>query len=120
MQRRGLNSASLGELMGYDAHSIGRHIGAGAPNLATKFRIERALDFYPLWSLDRELWARRQCVDRFDCDPRLLTFVALKALCRRLGVASPIIRQREAFFQALVDYFAAHPKTKPIPETPKT
>jgi lambda repressor-like predicted transcriptional regulator len=112
IQRRGILMPSLAKSVGYSSRSLGRHIGAGVPNWRLRWAIERALDFHPLWSQDCELWARRQCVGRFGSDPRLLTLGELKALCQKIGCASPGIRQREAWFQALAAWLAAHPQVE--------
>jgi len=111
LARRGMGLARLAELTGYDQASLGRHIGGGVPTWSLRFKIERALDFHPLWSPDAELWARRLCLERFGCDPRLLTSEKLRTLCRKVGVENPGLRQREAWFQALIGWLAAHSKT---------
>jgi hypothetical protein len=105
-----MSIARLAEMIGQDARSLGRHIGAGVPNWAMRFKIEKALDFQSLWSPDRELWGRRQCLQAFGCDPRLITLDELKTLCRKLGIQNPGLRQREGWFQALMAWLAAHPK----------
>jgi hypothetical protein len=110
MARRGMTTAQLAGLIGYDSRSLGRHIGAGVPNWALRWRLEKALDWAPLWSPDNELQGRRQCLQAFGSDPRLLRLEGLKSLCRKLGVSSPDLRQREAWFQALMGWLAAHPQ----------
>lgn len=109
MDRHGMTTARLAEMIGYNARSLGRHIGQGVPNWRTRWAIEKALDFAPLWSPDNELQGRRQCFKRFGKDPRLLTLEELKSLCRGLGV-HPSIRQRESWFQSLMGWLAAHPQ----------
>lgn len=118
LARRGMGLARLAELTGYDQRSLGQHIAGGVPTWSLRFKIERALDFHPLWSSDPELWGRRLCLERFGCDPRLLTFEKLRTLCRKVGMENPGCRQREAWFQTLMGWLAAHPqtnkKTEPI------
>ena|ERR1039458_1435366 len=110
-ERQGITTARLAEMIGYcSARSLRRHIGQGVPNWRTRWAIEKALDFAPLWSTELELQGRRQCLQAFGSDPRLLTFEDLKSLCRKLGVAFPGLRQREAWFQALMGWLAAHPQ----------
>ena len=111
MQRQGITKVRLAEQIGYDSHSLGRHIGAGVPNWALRWKLEGSLNFAALWSPDNELQGRRQCLCAFGGDPRLMTFDDLKSLCRRLGVESPSVRQREAWFQALMGWLASHPAT---------
>jgi hypothetical protein len=82
--------------------------GAGFPSRRLRWRIEAALDYRAVWSTDQEVQLGRRCWEMFGCDPRLIPLPQLRALCRRLEIQPPTVRQRERWIENLRGWIASH------------
>ena len=97
----------LWNLRGFQSQRV-----AGFPCVRLQLRIEAALGFCSVWSSDLEVQLRCRCFSAHGIDPAVCTLVELEGLCRRLGVRSPSIRRREAWYDALMSSLAANPAMK--------
>lgn len=108
MRSEGLSVESLAQRCSVTPKSFVNQQHRGFPFARLRWKIEAALGMRAVWSSGAEIEMRRRCREIFGMDPRLISLKELQALCRRVGLQPPGIRQREHWYQGLEAWLAVH------------
>jgi hypothetical protein len=119
MARQGLSVADLAERCQLGFRSMQNEMRMGISSQRLRKRIEHELSLRSVWSSSAEITFRQRTSDLFGLDPGIASLEEIKALCQRLQIAAPSVRQREQYLALLAAWLAAHPNYQPDQSTKK-
>lgn len=85
MLEENLSAADLAERCGVALGTFRNWICAGFPVVSSRYQVEAAVGYRPIWSSLEEIKQRRHCLEVFGLDPRLATVQQLRLLGPDIG-----------------------------------
>lgn len=115
MLRRGWGTRDLAERCEVDANSFANDFTNRFPSLPTRYRVEKAFGFIPIWSDAITVALRKRCFQALGFDPYLITFPELKSQARRAGIV-PGDKNSTELRDQFLGWLAANPNLdkKPV------
>jgi hypothetical protein len=110
----GMSFEEVSAACGWTPHAFQSQRTAGFPCLPLRFKVEASLGWCPIWSSSDEVSIRKHCFTVYGIDPRTASLIALKNLCRRLGVHSPNVRRQREWQVNLVAWLSVNRKIEQI------
>jgi len=111
LAHRGQDLDSLAPRMGITVGALRRYRCLEFSTPYLRASVEKALNFFPIWTPATTLEVRQRCFDALGFDPACIGFLELQRHARDRGISTAGLKQAE-LISTFLAHFAVQPKPK--------